>query len=345
MTKKSRIDIPQDVAASVLFASDRTCCVCNVPGKPVQLHHIDDNPGNNSIENLAVLCFVCHRETQICGGFDRKLDAPQIRLYKENWVERVAARRAPERSSASPGSSDEGPSLRYVQIEENSAESMYSFEADYALVKSRNRTTDRETNVLVEAFITRLSQQFRANAVASAADKASQKKEGFGIAWDHLSVAHSISLFTPNLLSLEFQISSYYAGAAHPNTSTEILNFRLAPSMRLEIHDLFKRSSNYLEVLSDYCVEDLHKQQPQRWHDPVARIEELKTRKDDWILRGAGPRPRNFERISLRRHGIVVHFDPYQVDCYASGKYEVSIPLHVLRPIMEDEIASLLSSR
>ncbi|WP_227985633.1 HNH endonuclease signature motif containing protein, partial [Nocardia spumae] len=73
--------------------SDRTCCVCRNK-KPVQIHHIDDNPSNNDFGNLAVLCFDCHRETQIQGGFDRKLDSDQVALYRRHWLERVRAYRS-----------------------------------------------------------------------------------------------------------------------------------------------------------------------------------------------------------------------------------------------------------
>jgi hypothetical protein len=74
-SKKNRVEIPQALQAQVLFASDRTCCICRVKGKPVQIHHIDENPANNVFKNLAVLCLDCHNETQIKGGFYRKLDA------------------------------------------------------------------------------------------------------------------------------------------------------------------------------------------------------------------------------------------------------------------------------
>jgi hypothetical protein len=60
----------------------------------VQVHHIDDDPSNNDPDNLAVLCFDHHRDTQITGGFDRKLSAGQIRLYRDDWLVRVARRRA-----------------------------------------------------------------------------------------------------------------------------------------------------------------------------------------------------------------------------------------------------------
>jgi hypothetical protein len=90
---KQRVDIPGEVAAQVLFLSDRTCCVCREKGKPVQIHHVDDDPSNNDARNLAILCFDCHRETQIRGGFDRKLDAEQVILYRNDWHRIVATDR------------------------------------------------------------------------------------------------------------------------------------------------------------------------------------------------------------------------------------------------------------
>jgi len=90
--KKQRIEIPSETAAQVLFESHRMCCVCRKE-KPVNLHHIDEDPSHSNSDNLAVLCFDCHRETQIRGGFDRKLDADQIRLFKSDWLRRVAALR------------------------------------------------------------------------------------------------------------------------------------------------------------------------------------------------------------------------------------------------------------
>jgi hypothetical protein len=90
----SRISISPEVAGRVLFDSDRTCCVCRVPGKPTQLHHIDENHSNSIEENLAVLCLECHNETQIRGGFHRKLDAHQVLLYKHDWIQLVTRNRS-----------------------------------------------------------------------------------------------------------------------------------------------------------------------------------------------------------------------------------------------------------
>src|SRR4051812_13583926 len=103
--RKNRTAVPPSVSGRILFLSDRTCCVCRIKGKRVQLHHIDENPDNHDPNNLAVLCFDCHDLTQVKGGFGRKLDADQILLYRNDWIqivarERLATEAAHEQSSA-----------------------------------------------------------------------------------------------------------------------------------------------------------------------------------------------------------------------------------------------------
>ncbi len=113
VTKKDREAIPPEVAAKVLFLSDRTCCVCRTKGKPVQIHHIDENPANNDLSNLSVLCFDCHTETQIRGGFHRKLDAEQIVLYRNDWVSIIARSKAGDANRAP----DDYPEAQAVDLE------------------------------------------------------------------------------------------------------------------------------------------------------------------------------------------------------------------------------------
>lgn len=128
MPKKERVPIPDVVAAEVLFRADRTCCVCRVRSKPVQIHHIDDDPSNNDPSNLSVLCFDCHRETQIRGGFDRKLDADQVRLYRDDWNRIIDDIRATSLTS-SPTEKDESSEVQ-LEIATTIAE-IYREEGDW----------------------------------------------------------------------------------------------------------------------------------------------------------------------------------------------------------------------
>lgn len=90
---KARIPISSELVADVMFASDSTCCVCRERGKAVQVHHVNEDPSHNTFENLAVLCLECHNQTQVNGGFGRKLNAALVIKYRNEWLERVVQRR------------------------------------------------------------------------------------------------------------------------------------------------------------------------------------------------------------------------------------------------------------
>jgi hypothetical protein len=87
--KKHRTPIPDNISAEILYAHNRTCCVCNIPGLAIQIHHLDENPNNHSIDNLAVLCLEHHEQTQIRGGFGKKLKPADVKLFREKWLYRV----------------------------------------------------------------------------------------------------------------------------------------------------------------------------------------------------------------------------------------------------------------
>lgn len=104
---KTRIAIPSDTAAAIQFRSNRTCCVCRERGRPTQIHHLDEDPSNNDPDNLALLCLLCHEETQVTGGFGRKLDAHQIRAYRDDWFDCIQKSRNTAESISAEGHSVE----------------------------------------------------------------------------------------------------------------------------------------------------------------------------------------------------------------------------------------------
>ncbi|BAV06789.1 HNH endonuclease [Filimonas lacunae] len=94
MSKKiERIPIDEEVAAKLLYHSSNTCSICNEAAKPAQVHHINENKADNSIENLVVLCLNCHSLVHQKGGFARGYSEQTIKEYKSNWLKRVQYRR------------------------------------------------------------------------------------------------------------------------------------------------------------------------------------------------------------------------------------------------------------
>jgi hypothetical protein len=89
MSRKLRTPIPDDISVEVMYSHNRTCCVCNIRGLAVQIHHIDENPSNHTIDNLTVLCLQDHEQTQIRGGFGKKLRAGDVKKCRDMWIARI----------------------------------------------------------------------------------------------------------------------------------------------------------------------------------------------------------------------------------------------------------------
>ena len=96
MAKKKRIPIPDELAAEVMFTSDRTCCICRTEKQKVQVHHIDSDPSNNSLDNLAVICLHCHSDAHTPGAFVRGLTQELVTLYNKSWREIVKLQLLPK---------------------------------------------------------------------------------------------------------------------------------------------------------------------------------------------------------------------------------------------------------
>ncbi len=150
MEKKIREEIPKDLAAEVQFLSDRTCCVCRKPGRAIQIHHIDENPSNNVLENLAVLCLDCHQKTQVKGGFDRKLDAAQVKLYRDDWhtiIKQMRESNMLDKQNINRTSNDNNLSKGYIRFLKTDIENTMVSLKEYRCVRIINpliKLTDLE---------------------------------------------------------------------------------------------------------------------------------------------------------------------------------------------------------
>lgn len=89
---KTRLSVPRQLSLQVLYKSAKTCCVCREPGKPVEIHHIDEDPANNVEENLIGICRNCHDEAHTTHRLSQNLTPDRLRGFKSQWEAEVANR-------------------------------------------------------------------------------------------------------------------------------------------------------------------------------------------------------------------------------------------------------------
>ena len=133
-----------------------------------------------------------------------------------------------------------------------------------------------------------------------------------------------------HILSICF-LSETYMGGAHGSHYFSSLNYNLDDGEKIELSDLFRDGADYLQVISDYCIEDLKKQSEDNGYEPDV----------EWIKRGTAPEEENFICFNLTDTSLVIMFNVYQVGCYAEGPKEVIIPYSELKDILTPHCSGL----
>ena len=136
-----------------------------------------------------------------------------------------------------------------------------------------------------------------------------------------LAVTYTPSSVMRDLWSLKFDFAFYADSAAHPGLNSITLNYDLGQGKELSLADLFLPNSNYLEVISNYCITELSKQ-------PFF---------DGPFTDGAKPTIENYRNWTLSPDGVTIIFDTYQVAPGAAGPQQVVIPFSELAAIIDPQ--------
>jgi hypothetical protein len=129
------------------------------------------------------------------------------------------------------------------------------------------------------------------------------------------------------LISVEFDVGTYYRGAAHPNSNAQVLNVDVKNARTLRLADLFKPGARYLQVLSGFAIKDLKRQS--KAQDGVLEDSSIET--------GAGPSLRNYQNWTITKKGLGITFDAYQVGPYVAGPQFVLVPYTNLKEIIRSD--------
>jgi len=130
-----------------------------------------------------------------------------------------------------------------------------------------------------------------------------------------LNVTYTSSSVMKDLWSFKFDFAFYADTAAHPGLNSITLNYDLGQGRELALSDLFLPNSNYLDIISNYCIAELSKQ-------PFF---------DGPFSDGAKPTPENYRNWTLSPDGLTITFDTYQVGPGAAGPQQVVVPFSELK--------------
>jgi hypothetical protein len=221
-----------------------------------------------------------------------------------------------------------GAELVAKQIREKNKKLKYEVSAAYPQVTGVADPNYDKFNQTVRNLISRKVGDFRKEMTPSAEDELAPDEnpvidESLG---SDINVNYEVALAKDDLIAIQFTVSSYSAGAAHPNSYTEVVNFDLKNGKLLKLADLFQPGAKYLQTLSIFCIQELKKQ---------AKAQGDTFIDDDWINRGAGAELTNYDNWTITRKGLGITFDPYQVAAYAAGPQNVLVPYSALKEIIK----------
>jgi hypothetical protein len=130
------------------------------------------------------------------------------------------------------------------------------------------------------------------------------------------------SEFSDNkLISVFFSVYSYFAGAAHPNTSCFSINYDLENNKEAMLRDLL--ISGWENKISEICLREIIKQKKEMGIEP-----------SEWLSDGAGPKEENFQVFNIKKDSLVITFPTYQVGAYVEGPSDVSISYSEIKDII-----------
>ena len=142
------------------------------------------------------------------------------------------------------------------QIKENDKKLMYEVSAQYPQLNGGNNPNFEKFNQTARALVTKKVAGFKKD-MAPAEGEEPRPEGSMG---SNLNVAYTLILAQDDLISVKFDVGSYYQGAAHPNSYSDVINYDLKNGKQLKLSDLFKPGAKYLQAIADYSIADLKKQ-------------------------------------------------------------------------------------
>ena len=210
------------------------------------------------------------------------------------------------------------------QIKESNKKLMYEIAAQYPQLTGGNNPNIEKFNQAARASVTKKVAGFKKDMQPEGEEEEEEIRPEGSMGSD-LSIGYTVALAQDDLVSIKFDVGSYFQGAAHPNSYSDVLNFDLKNGKQLKLSDLFKPGSKFLQAIAAYCIADLKKQ---------AKDKGLL---DQEIEKGAAASAGNYESWTITRRGLGIYFDAYQVGPYAAGPQFVLVPYSAVKDLINTD--------
>ena len=223
-----------------------------------------------------------------------------------------------------------GVELAAKQLKENNKKLNYQIDAEYPQATGAVDNRFEKFNLEAKNLVTRRVSEFKkdtADIVKEASVEPSPEvsaQDKSSVPGNTLDIGYDVALAKDDLISVKFDLGSYSSGAAHPNSSSAVLNYDVKAGKVLKLADLFNPGAKYLQSLSSYCIKDLKRQSKSKGS----------LLDDAQIQTGAGPDAKNYQSWTITKKGLEITFDAYQVGAYAAGPQTVLVPYSALKDLI-----------
>lgn len=289
-------------------------------GKKIEVRGTIDKDGNATLEEFDAN----GKQTGVFKGVWKQDENGAI-VIAGSWTRPNGDKKAAFSLQEEPIEFSHGVEIVARQIKETNKKLKYEIAVEYPQLTGSVDPNFEKFNQTVRSVITKKVADFKKEMTPSADEPAPDEAnetpaESLG---SDLNISYTVVLAKDDLISIEFTVSSYSAGAAHPNSYTEVVNFDLKNGKPLKLADLFLPGSKYVQTLATYCIQALRKQAKEQGADAMLD--------DDWIQKGAAAELTNYDNWTISKRGLEITFDPYQVGPYAAGPQHVLVPYSALK--------------
>lgn len=294
-------------------------------GTKIELRGSVDKDGNLMLEEFDT----SGKQTGVFSGTWKAASDGAVELAG-NWSKPGSDKKAAFSLQQQPIELSNGVEIVTRQIRENNKKLKYEVDVQYPQLSGSADPNFEKFNQAVRSMMVKKVGEFKKEMAPSPDEEptpeASATDESMG---SDISIGYDVILAKDDLISIDFTVGSYSAGAAHPNSWTEVVNFDLKNGRQLKLADLFTPGSKYLATIATYSIQDLKKQSKSQGADAMLD--------DEWIQRGAAAEATNYENWTITKKGLNITFDPYQVAPYAAGPQHVLVPYSALKDIIKPD--------